>query len=184
MFFPLCDVSLLSADDKRQQFGSTSHLQFSEATTQLDTQWDLRRLELGQSISPGKSLLVRKASQQSSVLTAKCFPGQYRLPHSVFVTCKSGVLSQEPDLSAAQGGSCSSEVSLAISSLLSKKHEIYEISLHCCSLEELPCQHFPKCPCRQTPWKIHFEGYSNVSWSDNGTFPVTGESNIFIFSFS
>lgn len=66
VLFPLCEISLLSADVERQQLGSTSHLQFSEMTNIRHTvRLHVRNLslipELHQIFFPWKSLLVKKA---------------------------------------------------------------------------------------------------------------------------
>lgn len=56
-----------------------------------------------------------------------------------------------------------------------------ETSLHCRFLEEFPSQHFPKCLSGQHNWKMHCKCFSDVTWTDNATLLVTGETNTLIF---
>lgn len=110
----------------------------------------------------------------------KCHPGLQRLPPSLSETCERGVLPQEPGVRSAHLTTCSSDTSLPVSSLFRRKHEMRGFP----TLQLSGRTSFPallKCLSRLHSQKMHVKGYSNMTQSDNGTFLVTGESNIFIF---
>lgn len=53
----------------------------------------------------------------------KCYPGLQRLTPTLSEACKKHTLSQEPDVSSTRLTTCSSDISLPVSSPFQREHE-------------------------------------------------------------